>query len=92
MIATTPQLKITPLVASINPQDIYQEIADYNQTKPRGLERAKQVYSDGKNVFIYYPETMELMTLGDYHAQLTEWHEKLMLERLARQDRFREPD
>lgn len=90
MIATTPQLTITPAVNAINPQGIYQEIADYNRTKPRGLERAKQVYSDGKNVFIYYPETQELMTLGDYHAQITEWHEALMMERLRRQDRFNE--
>jgi len=92
MTTTTPQLKITPSVDAINPQSIYQEILDYNKTTLRGLDRAKQIYSDGKNVFIYYPETRELMTLGDYHAQITEWHEALMLERLSRQDRYRELD
>ena len=89
-MTTATQLTITPAVSALNPQSIYQEILDYNKTTLRGLDRAKQIYSDGKNVFIYYPETRELMTLGDYHAQITEWHEALMLERLRRQDRFNE--
>lgn len=85
---TQLRFNISATVAAINPLFIYREIEDLNAQPLKGLSRLKQVYSDGKIIYIYLPESQELMTLTEYHGRLSEWHDAMLLEELRLRDRF----
>jgi hypothetical protein len=82
-------LNLSPMVASLdNISDLLTEIEDYNREPLTGNDRLKQSYCHENRVFIYFPETQELMTFTEYIQRLTEWHDTLIDEELNRSSRY----
>ena len=77
------------MVASLdNISELLTEIQDYNQKPLTGNDRLKQSYCHENQVFIYYPETQELMVLLEYYQRLSEWHDALIKEELSRRAQY----
>jgi hypothetical protein len=85
----TSDLKLSQMVKSLdNISELLTEIQDYNREPLTGNDRLKQSYCHDNQVFIYYPETQELMTLLEYYQRLSEWHDALIKEELNRRSRY----
>lgn len=85
---TKIKFNLSPAVARINPVIVYLDIEAFNSHPVTGLSKLKQVYSDGKTVFVYYPETQELMTFTEYTDRISEWHDALLIEELRRRNSY----